>query len=188
MLGLARMAIRKALIALLAAGLALGLNITVSQAKESPLIWLATWQASPEPARAPNVTLNNQTIRQVLKISLGGNQLRVRLSNEYGDTPLRIGAAHVALAGDKGSVLVGSDRTLTFGGNGEVIIPARTFVLSDPVDLKVAAQAQLAVSLYVPGNGSPSISSPCRKAGSCRRMPPPRSPSMVRARSPSAPS
>ena len=115
-------------------------------------VWAATWQASPEPARAPTVTLNNQTVRQVLRISQGGEKFRVRLSNEYGDTPLRIGAAHIALAAEGSSIKLGSDRTLTFGGASEVVIPEHSYVLSDPVDLAAPALSQLAVSLYVPGN------------------------------------
>jgi len=117
-----------------------------------PLDWAATWQARPEPARAPVVTLNNQTVRQILRISLGGEKFRVRLSNEYGDTPLRIGSAHVALAGDGSSIQFGTDRPLTFGGTPEVIIPEHSYVLSDPVDLVAPARSQLAVSLFLPDN------------------------------------
>jgi lysophospholipase L1-like esterase len=151
MLGFARSITRRASLAALAFGWLAAASM-VAGAKESPANWAATWQASPEPARAPVVSLNNQTIRQVVRVSLGGNRFRVRLSNEYGDAPLRIGAAHLALAGDKGSILVGSDRTLTFSGAGETTIPPRTFVLSDPVELKVPSLGQLAISLYVPGN------------------------------------
>src|SRR6185295_12283165 len=61
--------------------------------------WAATWQASPEPARAPAVTLQQQTVRQVVRVSLGGGRFRVRLSNDFGDKPVNIGAAHIALAG-----------------------------------------------------------------------------------------
>jgi lysophospholipase L1-like esterase len=114
--------------------------------------WVATWAANPEPARAPAVTLNNQTIRQVVRVSLGGNQVRIRLSNEYGDSPLRIGSAHVALAAEAGAIQLGSDRTLTFGGASDITIPEHAFVVSDPVELKVPSLGQLAVSLYIPGN------------------------------------
>jgi lysophospholipase L1-like esterase len=121
-------------------------------AKEAEITWAAAWQASPEPARAPLIALNNQTVRQVLRVSLGGSRFRVRLTNEFGDTPLRIGAAHVALPGEGSSIQLGSDRTLTFGGAREVVIPEHAYVWSDPVDLTVPSLGQLAVSLYVPGN------------------------------------
>ena len=84
------------LTALVVAGLAFRSEPAMAAAAEP--VWAATWQASPEPPRAPTVTLNNQTVRQVVRISLGGSRFRVRLTNEYNDNPLRIGAAHVALA------------------------------------------------------------------------------------------
>jgi lysophospholipase L1-like esterase len=121
-------------------------------AKDAEITWAAAWQASPEPARAPLIALNNQTVRQVLRVSLGGSRFRVRLTNEFGDTPLRIGAAHVALPGEGSSIQLGSDRALTFGGAREVVIPEHAYVWSDPVDLSVPSLGQLAVSLYVPGN------------------------------------
>jgi len=143
----------RTLYAVLTTGLLAANPMSAVLSKEAkPLDWATTWQASPEPARAPIVTLNNQTVRQVLRISLGGEKFRLRLSNEYGDTPLRIGAAHVALAGEGSSIQLDSDRTLTFGGAREVVIPEHSYVLSDPVDLVAPARTQLAVSLFVPDN------------------------------------
>jgi lysophospholipase L1-like esterase len=122
-------------------------------AQAAGIDWVATWHASPEPARAPTITLNNQTVRQVVRVTLGGSKVRVRLSNEFGDAPVRIGAAHVALAGEGTTIQVGSGHALTFsGGSKEVVIPEHAYVYSDPVDLVVPALGQLAISLYVPGN------------------------------------
>ena len=140
----------RTLYAAFATGLLLALPASPAFSKDP--VWATTWQASPEPARAPAVTLNNQTIRQVLRISQGGEKFRVRLSNEYGDTPLRIAAAHLALAAEGSSIKLGSDRTLTFGGANEVVIPEHSYVFSDPVDLAAPALTQLAVSLYLPDN------------------------------------
>ena len=124
----------------------------ISGAGAASIDWVASWHASPEPSRAPTVTLNNQTVRQVVRVTLGGNKVRVRLSNEFGDAPVRIGAAHVALAGEGTTIQVGSGRALTFsGGSKEVIIPDHSYVYSDPVDLVVPAMGQLAISLYMPG-------------------------------------
>ena len=84
--------------------------------------WINTWAASPLPnAATPGpgpapLTLNNQTVRQVLHLSAGGQQLRIRLSNEYGSKPLRIGAATVSRVKADGSLEAGSTRTLTFSG------------------------------------------------------------------------
>jgi lysophospholipase L1-like esterase len=118
--------------------------------------WVATWAASPSPAspdpvqmRRRKMEFNNQTVREIVHITLGGEQFRVRLSNVFGAQALAIGAAHLAIR-DKGpAIAAGSDRTLTFGGRPAVSIPPGALVLSDPVDLKAPASADLAVSLYL---------------------------------------
>jgi lysophospholipase L1-like esterase len=120
--------------------------------------WIGTWSASPQPVWEPDFfapvgiprSLRNQTIRQIARVSLGGNQVRVELSNEYGDQPLVIGAAHVALAGEQGAIEPASDRPLTFGGSPSVTVPPGAPILSDPVDLTVAPLDSLAVSLFLP--------------------------------------
>ncbi|MFI4936066.1 MAG: SGNH/GDSL hydrolase family protein [Caulobacterales bacterium] len=114
-------------------------------------IWAATWEASPEAGSTP-VVLANQTVRQVARISLGGIFIRARLSNEFGDRPLTIATAHVALAVGAGAgTQPGTDRALTFGGRPSVTIPPHARVLSDPVSLTVPSLASVAVSLYLPG-------------------------------------
>jgi len=120
--------------------------------------WIGTWTASAQPVWEPDFpvptnmprNLWNQTIRQTVRASVGGKQVRVVFSNEYGTQPLRIGAAHVALA-DKGAAIVaGSDRKLTFGGKDTIEIPPGAPAISDPVALDVAPLTKLSVSLFVP--------------------------------------
>jgi len=120
--------------------------------------WIGTWAASPQPVWAPDFfapvgiprALRDQTIRQIVRVSLGGNQVRVVLSNEYGAQPLVIGSAHVALAGDGSAIVPGSDHALTFGGAPGITIPPGAPAISDPVTLKVGGLGSLAVSLYLP--------------------------------------
>ncbi|GAB2175863.1 SGNH/GDSL hydrolase family protein [Dongia sp. agr-C8] len=139
-----------------AAALAVALTCTsvVAQADD----WIGTWTASVQPVWEPdfpvptNIPRNlwNQTVRQTVRASIGGKQVRVIFTNEYGTQPLLIGAAHVALA-DKGSAIVaGSDRKLTFGGKNSIEIPPGAPAISDPVALDVAPLARLSVSLFVP--------------------------------------
>lgn len=113
--------------------------------------WVATWAASPMRPRGPQTGhFTNQTIRQVVQISLGGERLRLRFSNEFGGTPLEIGAASVALARRDGTLIAGSQRPVTFGGDTTVQIPAGAPMVSDPVTLRLPARARLAISLYLP--------------------------------------
>lgn len=113
-------------------------------------------QAPPLPpqARIP-ATLEHQTVRMVARVSLGGNRVRVRLSNALDKPALRVGAAHVALRAGGPSIAAGSDRALTFGGRPATLVPPGTVVFSDPVELAVPALAELAVSLYIPQDSGP---------------------------------
>ena len=93
---------------------------------------------------------NNQTIREIVHTSVGGNQVRVRISNTFGSAPLVIGEAHVAVTSSGASIVPGTDRALTFGGRTSVTIPAGAPALSDPVDLHVQPVSDIAVSIYLP--------------------------------------
>ena len=97
------------------------------------------------------------TLRYRFAISLGGKQVRVRISNELGTTPLKIGGASIALAGEEMTALPGTMRALTFGGKADFTVPAGARLLSDPVDLDVPATAELVASVFV---GSDLQSSP----------------------------
>ncbi|MEG3173761.1 SGNH/GDSL hydrolase family protein [Sphingomonas sp. ZB1N12] len=95
--------------------------------------------------------LVNATIRQVVRVSVAGSAVRLRLSNEGGVDMLAIGAMHVGLAGPDGSVLPGTDQIVTFAGLPGTNIPAGAPLLSDPIMLPVKALDRLAISLYAPG-------------------------------------
>jgi lysophospholipase L1-like esterase len=119
--------------------------------------WVGTWGAGPggPPLAANTQTFTDQTVRLIVHTSIGGSRVRIRLSNEMGSTPLRIGAAHIALratgAANGADIQAGTDRPLTFSGNTSITIPPGAPVLSDPVELNVPALSDLAISLYLPG-------------------------------------
>jgi lysophospholipase L1-like esterase len=122
--------------------------------KEADDAWVATWGASPVaplPANTTNTGFTNQTVRLIVHTSLGGNEVRVRLSNAFGTESLAIGAAHVAFRSMNAGIASGTDRALTFSGSNSVTIPPGALVVSDSVKLDVPALADLAVSLYLPG-------------------------------------
>jgi lysophospholipase L1-like esterase len=115
------------------------------------LHWVGTWSASPQAASSP-LEIKGQTIRQIVRVSLGGKRVRVRLSNAYGAGPLAIGAASVALRSTGADITAGSHRMLTFSGSPLTSIPPGALVVSDPVNLQVPDLGNLVVSLYLPGN------------------------------------
>jgi lysophospholipase L1-like esterase len=112
--------------------------------------WVGTWSASPQAASHP-IGLNGRTVREVVRVSIGGMRVRVRLSNAYGTGALSIGAARVGLRSTGASIAAGSDRVLKFNGSESTTIPAGALAISDPVNLRVPAGAELAVSIYIPG-------------------------------------
>jgi len=111
--------------------------------------------AAPPPgatfAPAPFVHFTNQTLRQIVRTSVGGSRLRAVLSNTFGSAPLTIGAAHIALRESDEVIRAGQGRPLTFSGRSSVTIPAYAIVYSDPVALTVPPLSDLAVDVYLPG-------------------------------------
>jgi lysophospholipase L1-like esterase len=103
---------------------------------------------------APPAPLNfkNQTLRQIVHTSLGGDRLRVVVSNAFGTLPLEIGAAHVALRDKDAAIQPKSDRPLTFGGKPAAMIAAGAVLVSDPVSLTIPTAADLVVDIYLPGD------------------------------------
>ena len=127
--------------------------------------WVGTWatgpvaveppppevqaQEVPMPAPRTPVRVRNQTIRQVVRTSIGGSQVRVTLTNLFGTEPLEIGAAHVA---ERTDGAIGAGAHLTFGGHPSVTIEAGSTVLSDPVALAVTPLGDLVIDIYLPGD------------------------------------
>src|SRR5262245_6648961 len=112
--------------------------------------WVGSWATAPQGVRGEPSHYNNQTLRLIVHTTIGGNQVRIRLSNELGNQRLFIGTAHIALRNTEDSIIFGTDRTLTFSGSPSITIPPGAPVLSDPVTLDVPPLSDLAVSIYVP--------------------------------------
>jgi lysophospholipase L1-like esterase len=89
-------------------------------------------------------------LRLIVHTSSGGKEVRVKISNTYGDQPLMIGAAHIARQASAADIDPASDRALTFQGHPSTTVPAQAIVVSDPVDIDVPALSDLAISLFLP--------------------------------------
>ena len=110
--------------------------------------WVGTWATAPAPAEG--AALSNQTLRMNARISIGGDVLRVRLSNAYGTRPLRIGSAHIGLRATGAGIAPNTDRALTFGGEASATIATGGLLLSDPVELSVAPLSDIAITFWLP--------------------------------------
>ncbi|MGP3928768.1 SGNH/GDSL hydrolase family protein [Nonomuraea sp. KM88] len=124
--------------------------------------WAAGWIASPQRPSIgfePNWSeegFSNQSVRQVVRTTAGGRSVRIRLSNLYGTSPLRVTGATVARAEEGASVKAGSVRHLRFGRSTSLTIPARGQAASDPLPFDVSAMDSLTVTLYFAGTTGPA--------------------------------
>ena len=141
--------------------------------------WVATWSTyqplthTPPPATAisgfarPGMALqqtlnsrgfHDQTARMIVRTSIGGSRVRIRLANSFGNAPVMVGAAHIALRAKDSEIVPDSDRTLTFNGKPGCTLGPGVVLLSDPVDLKIPVFGDVAISLWFPGDTGPVTS------------------------------
>jgi lysophospholipase L1-like esterase len=122
-----------------------------AQSPEKPQ-WVGTWAASPMLALG-GFTVHPfaaTTLREIVHVSNGGDQIRIRFTNEFGTDPLTISDAHVALSAGGAATKDGTDHAVTFGGATSVRIAQGAAIFSDPVTLTVPALSNLAISFYLP--------------------------------------
>ncbi len=113
--------------------------------------WIGTWAASPQSPIPESVqTFRNQTLRLIVHTIAGGTKVRIKISNIFGDHPLQVGSAHVARRTSAADIDPTSDRAVTFNGQASTPVPARSILVSDPVELDVPALSDLAISLFLP--------------------------------------
>jgi lysophospholipase L1-like esterase len=117
--------------------------------------WVATWATAPqlvEPGNLPPAPgFADGTLRQKLRTSIAGRTIRVRFSNAFGDTPLTLEAAQVALSAGDAAIRPESGRALTFHGSAAVTIQPGAMVISDAVALELPAMADVAVTVHTKG-------------------------------------
>lgn len=152
--------------------LALASGTAVIAASAKGERWVAAWataQQIPEERNALKPEeLKDATLRQIVRIQIGGKRLRFRFSNAFGTQPLTLGAATVAKSADNASSRVdpASLIALTFNGRKSAVIPAGAEYWTDPVDMPVAAGTDLALSIYLPDAPAQQTSHPGSRATS----------------------
>jgi len=122
--------------------------------------WVASWTAPPHAPLGTEgpfaaASYDDVTISQILRISEGGDKLRVRFSNRYGPHPLAIGAARIVQIDDAGKEVPGTSRKLTFGGEDGAMIPRGSPFTSDAVALTLPDLARVKVEFYLPDATGP---------------------------------
>jgi lysophospholipase L1-like esterase len=114
---------------------------------------VVTWGASADRQGAGPA---DRSYRMIVRTSVGGTGMRIRLSNAFGDHPVTFASAYAGLQKQGAELVHDTNRQLTFGGAASVTVPAGETVLSDPLPGKLAAQSNLVISLYVTGAQGPT--------------------------------
>ena len=120
--------------------------------------WVASWAASPMSGVTPTGTTSftDQTIRNIVYTSAGGDAFRVQLTNTFGTQPLTVGGVSVGVVLDGAQLVPGTSRTVTFGGKTTTTVAPGAELLSDPVTMRVQPLTELAISVYVPVDTGPA--------------------------------
>jgi lysophospholipase L1-like esterase len=114
--------------------------------------WVGTWSTAPqlvEPGNSqPSPGLSNNTLRQIVRVSIGGNRLRLRLSNEFSTGSVVVHAVHIAVSQGRGSIDSTTDRAVFFNGMAEFTIAPGSAVTSDSLVFSLKPRVDLAVTIY----------------------------------------
>lgn len=121
--------------------------------------WVGTWSTAPQLVEPRNMPpepgLSHNTLRQILRVSLGGDSLRVKFSNEFSDQPTVIQAVEIASSAGGASINVPTNKKLTFNGEKGIKIPSGSAVSSDPIAFDLEPREDLAITIHfgeTPGN------------------------------------
>jgi lysophospholipase L1-like esterase len=122
--------------------------------------WIGTWSTAEQLVEPNNMPpkpgLSGKTLRQVVRVSLGGERLRVKFSNEFSAGSVTMKAVHIAVSAGNGAIDPGTDTELLFGGKPEVIIVPGTAVTSDPFGFALKPGSDAAITIYF-GDTSPDV-------------------------------
>jgi lysophospholipase L1-like esterase len=123
------------------------------------LQWVGTWATSPQLTELRNLPpppgLASNTLRQVMRVSVGGKKVRVHFSNAFGDGAVTMAAVRLALSDGGSAIKSESEKKLTFDGKESVMVPGGETIVSDPLDFDLAPLSEVAVTIYfgeVPAN------------------------------------
>lgn len=127
--------------------------------------WVATWATAPEPLvssqsgfNPPAAGLANNSVRQELRVSLGGDTLRMRFSNEYTNTAVKMNAVNIAVSTASGTIDTTTIRNFKFGGGDSVTLAANSYVWSDALAFPLSPGMKVEVTIYF-GAGAPPAGS-----------------------------
>ncbi|RPI02713.1 MAG: SGNH/GDSL hydrolase family protein, partial [Ignavibacteriae bacterium] len=126
----------------------------------SAVTWIGTWSTAPQLVELnnnpPAPYLSNNTIRQIVHVSIGGDSLRVRFSNEFSNSPVTMKSVHIAVSMGGGKIDSSTDKAIYFNGNPEYTMAPVSSVMSDPFQFALQPLSDVAITIYF-GNTSPDV-------------------------------
>ncbi|HOO14919.1 MAG TPA: SGNH/GDSL hydrolase family protein [Candidatus Marinimicrobia bacterium] len=125
-----------------------------------PTKWVGTWSTAPQLVETnnnpPSPGLSNNTLRQIVRVSIGGDTLRLRFSNEFSTKPVTMNSVHIAISTGGGTIDTATDKSLFFNGSPNVTMEAGKAVTSDPFQFTLPPRADIAITIYF-GATSPDV-------------------------------
>jgi lysophospholipase L1-like esterase len=122
--------------------------------------WVGTWSTAPQLVEPRNMPpepgLSHNTLRQIVRVSLGGDSVRMRFSNEFGTSPVTLDAVHIAVSAGGSAIDTNTDRALKFAGESEVTIKPGTALASDPFQFALKPRSDVAITIHF-GDTSPNV-------------------------------
>jgi lysophospholipase L1-like esterase len=122
--------------------------------------WVGTWSTAPqlvEPGNMPpSPGLTNNSLRQVVRVSIGGDSLRIKFSNEFSTSPVTMKSVQIAISTGGSAIEVSTNKELTFNGYPEVTMNPGVAVTSDPISFHLETRKDLAITIYF-GQTSASV-------------------------------
>jgi len=114
--------------------------------------WVGTWSTAPqlvEPGNnPPSPGLSHNTLRQIVHVSIGGDSLRVRFSNEFSTNPVTLNEVHIAVSKGGSTIDIDTDKILNFNGNPDVTMAPGTAVISDPLQFSLEPLSNIVITIY----------------------------------------
>jgi lysophospholipase L1-like esterase len=146
--------------ALFGLALAIGSLSALAFGDDGPQHWVTTWTTANAASDQPTV-FSHQTIREIVHTTIGGSEVRIRLSNTFGTRAIRLDAVFLGLQKpglqeDGAAMVPRSNREVTFSGSRSIAIPEGAEVLSDPISFSVGSEQNLAISLFMAGETGPA--------------------------------
>lgn len=129
----------------------------IDDTSETDQEWVGTWSTSQqltEPRNnPPEPGLNGNTIRQIVHVSVGGDELRFRVSNEFGDEPVEITEIHIAKSLGASAIDTRTNTALTFDGESALTLQPGDAALSDPFSFKLEKLSNVTITIHIESIG-----------------------------------